>query len=153
MVNANCSRERRSAVISIVRRASPPEIGLREINDLVTATTHDRLHHVEREALRHLEVDRGRHGSPVDDRIDENGVVMREGRGDSVLNPGGVFEPNAANTDGFGHCREIWIVECGPEIQEAGAFLLELYEAERAVVEDDDLYWQFELRQIEKVAH
>ena len=58
-----------------------PQIRSREIDDLVAATAHDCLHHVEREALRHLDVDRGWHGKlcPADDRVDENRAVMREG--------------------------------------------------------------------------
>ena len=123
---------------------SAPQIGLREVNDLVTATAHDRLHHVEGEPLGHFEGDRGRHGelSPVDDGIDKNGAVVRECSGDSVVNLARVFDPNAANPDGFGHCRKIRIVELGPVLQEAGRLLLELDEAERPVVEDDDLHRQ-----------
>src|SRR5271163_5191307 len=85
---------------------SAPEIRFCEIDDFVGPTIHHGFHHVEREALRHLDGDRGWHRKlcPVDDRIDENGAVMREGSGDSVLDLGGVFDPNAANTDGFSHC-------------------------------------------------
>jgi hypothetical protein len=37
---------------------SAPEIGLRQINDLIAAATHYSLDHLEREAFRHLEGDR-----------------------------------------------------------------------------------------------
>src|ERR1700721_2768603 len=71
----------------------------------------------------------------VDHRVDENGTVMREGSGDSVLDLGGVFDPNAANTDRFGHCREIRILELGPEIEEARGLLLKLPASSWPVVE------------------
>src|ERR1700722_3567686 len=67
----------------------------------------------------------------VDHRVDENGTVMREGSGDSVLDLGGV----AANTDRFGHCREIRILELGPEIWEARGLLLKLPASSWPVVE------------------
>src|ERR1700730_8542623 len=91
---------------------SAPEIRLGEVDDLVAATAHDRLHHVEREALRHIEGDRGRHGKlcPVDNCIDENGAVMRQGSGDCVLHLARILDTNAADADGFGHGREVRVV-------------------------------------------
>jgi hypothetical protein len=44
---------------------------------------------------------------PIDHRIDKNRTIMRESSGDSVLDLGRVLDPNAANTDCFGHCCEI----------------------------------------------
>src|ERR1700723_3806197 len=134
---------------------SAPEIGFCEIDDLVGPTAHDRLHHVEREALRHLDVDRGRHGEfcPADDRVDENRAVMREGRADTVLDLGGVFYPNTANTDRFGHCREIWMLELGSKIEEARGLLLKLDETECAVVEHHDLGRKAMLHERQQVAH
>jgi hypothetical protein len=106
-----------------------------------------RLHHVEREALRHLDGDGGRHGKlgAVYDRIDGDGTVMHEGGRNAITDIDRVFEANAANTDGFGHCREIGIIELGTEIEEPRRFLLEVDKAEFTVVKHPDLYGQAEL--------
>ena len=53
---------------------------------------------------------------------------------------GWVFEPHAADADGFGHRREIRVLEFRAEIEEAGGLLLQLDEAERAVVEHHHLH-------------
>jgi len=55
MVKAHCSRERRSAVSSMANSSQRHRLVFREVDDLVGATAHDRLHHVERETLRHLD--------------------------------------------------------------------------------------------------
>ena len=64
-----------------------------------------------------------------------------------------IFEPDAANADRLGHGGEIRILELGAEVQEARRLLLELDEAERAVVEDDDLHRQAELLEAQQIAH
>ena len=71
----------------------------------------------------------------------------------SFLDIGRVFEPDPAHADGFGHCREIRVLEVGAEWEKTGGFLLELDEAERAVVEHDHLNRQAELHQTEKITH
>ena len=50
-------------------------------------------------------------------------------------------------------CGEVRIDEIGADRQEAGRFLLELDEAERAVVEDDDFDRQLELDEAQEIAH
>lgn len=51
---SNCSRPERPAAL-------PPQVRAREVDDLVAAPAQDRLQHIEREALRHLDGDGGRH--------------------------------------------------------------------------------------------
>ncbi len=60
---------------------------------------------------------------------------MGERGGDAVLHLAGVFESDPADADGFRHGCEIRVLEIGAEIKKAGGHLLELDEAQRAVVE------------------
>ena len=72
------------------------------------------LHHVEGEALRHLERDGRRHRElrPVHDRIDQNGAVMRQSAAAIPSSTSArVFEPDAADADRFGHRREVRVLE------------------------------------------
>ena len=78
---------------------------------------------------------------------------MSESSRDALLDIGRVFEPDPADADGFGHCGEVRVVEIGAEWEKTGGFLLELDEAECAIVEHDHLERQAELHQAEKVAH
>ena len=64
---------------------------------------------------------------------------MGEGSRNPLIHLGRVFEPDPAYAHGFGHDREIWVLECGPEREKPGGFLLELDEAERTVVEHHHL--------------
>src|SRR5882757_1352052 len=75
-VKANCSRDSRSAVVSISPLA--PQVGLREIDHLVRLPVQDRLDHIKREPLCHFEVDCGGHRQlhPVDDRVDQHRAVV-----------------------------------------------------------------------------
>jgi hypothetical protein len=52
----------------------------------------------------------------------------------------GSLEADAADPDGLRHRREVRVLELGPEIEKSGGFLLELNEAERAVIEYNDLH-------------
>ncbi len=56
---------------------------------------------------------------------------MGERLSDSGVDLGRVFDPDSANTDGFGHCCEVRVLELGAEWEKTGGFLLELDEAER----------------------
>src|ERR1700738_4096424 len=78
---------------------------------------------------------------------------MREGSGDSVLYLRGVFDPNTANTDRFGHCSEIRILELGPKIEEARRLLFKLDKAECAIVEHHHLGRKAVLYQGKQIAH
>src|SRR5208283_5990170 len=135
------------SVRSVVGGGSAPKICLGEVDDLVGAAAHDGLDHVERESLRYVNGDRGRHGKlgAVYDRIDENRSVVRKSSGDPVRHLGRIFEADAANADRLGHRGKVRIDELGAEVEEAGGFLLELDEAERTVVEDDDLHRELQL--------
>src|ERR1700730_1075211 len=101
---------------------SAPEIRLGEVNDLIAAAAHDRLHHIKREALRHIEGDRGWHGKlcSVHDGINESWAVVGERRGNASFDIGGVFQADAVDTHRFGHGREIWIVEFDAKFEEPG---------------------------------
>jgi hypothetical protein len=132
-----------------------PQIRSREIDDFVGSPIHHSFHHVESEAFCHLQRNCWRHRKlgTVNHGVDQNGSVMREGSSDSILDLGGVFDPNAANTDRFGHCREIRILELGPKIEEARGLLFKLDEAECAVVEHHDLGRKAMLHERQQVAH
>ena len=70
---------------------------------------------------------------------------MGKRRGDSLSTSAGSVEPDPADADRLGHRGEVRILELRAEIEKARGFLLELDEAERAVVEHDDLHRQPEL--------
>jgi len=78
---------------------------------------------------------------------------MRQCIGNAMLDLGGVFDPDSANANRFGHFREVRILEVHSEIEKAGGLLLQLDEPERAVVEDDNLDRQIELHEAEEIAH
>ena len=78
---------------------------------------------------------------------------MRERLRDAVVDFGRIFKANAADPDGFGHRREVRIDKLGAEVEETGRLLLQLDEAERAVVEHDDFHRQVKLLQAQQVAH
>src|ERR1700722_499166 len=82
---------------------SAPEIGFCEIDDFVGPTIHHGFYHVEGEAFCHLQRSCRRHGKlgAVNHGVDQNGAVMRESSGDSVLDLGGVLDPDAANAGCF----------------------------------------------------
>jgi hypothetical protein len=78
---------------------------------------------------------------------------MRERGGNALFDIGRVLEPNGAHADGFGHRREIRILEFRAGGEETAGLLLELEEPERTVVEHDDLHRQTQLRQAEEITH
>jgi hypothetical protein len=109
---------------------------------------------LERETLRHLGGDRRWHDEfrSRDDGIDKNRTLMVEGISNSVIDIGGICETDTAHTHRLCHCREVWIVELGPKIEEACGLLLELDEAECAVIEHDDFHGQLELGEADKIS-
>src|SRR5438105_9257219 len=119
MVNANCSRDRSSAVRSIGSPPSAPKVRAGEIDDLVAPAAHHRLHHVKGEAFRHLQRDRRRHGEfgAVDDGIDQNRAIVSERSGYSVIDLGRVLDPDAANANGFGHRGKIRFLNSVPKLR------------------------------------
>src|ERR1700720_2128817 len=107
-VKANCSRDSKSAVRSIGK--SPrlaPQIRSREVDQLVAPAAHHGLHHVEREPLRHLDVDRGRHRElgAVHDRVDQDRAIVSKSSGYLVIDFSRVFDPDPADAGGFGPRR------------------------------------------------
>src|SRR5207237_10228233 len=85
--------------------------------------------------------------------IDQSRVIVTERSGYSVIDLGRVLDPNAADADGLSHGSKIRVSEFSAEIEKPGGFLLQLDEAERAIVEHHDLHRQAELRKAEKVSH
>src|ERR1700688_216332 len=141
-----------------IHRNSPvlsPQVRSSEINEIVTASVEYGFHHVECEALGHFGGDSGRNWEhrPAHHRIDQHRSVMSKCRSDARVDIGGILEPDPAHTTGFGHGGKVRVLEIRNEIEKAGGFLLDLDEAERAVVEDHDLHRQAELRKAEKIAH
>jgi hypothetical protein len=67
--------------------ALAPEVGLCQVDDLIASAADHGFHHVEGEALRHLDRDGGRHGEfrPVHHRIDQNGAIMGQCGGDRLF--------------------------------------------------------------------
>src|SRR3984957_3028242 len=108
---------------------------------------HHRAQHVEGKSLRHFHSDGGRHGEfgSIHHRIDQNRAVVRERGSDSGIDIAGLFEADSPHTDGFGHVREIRILEIRADVDETGGFLLEFDESESAVIEYHHLYGQSEL--------
>ncbi len=78
---------------------------------------------------------------------------MSQSRSDSGFDLGRVFEPDPAHADGLCHGREIRILKLRAGGEEARRLLFELDETERAVVENDDLHGQAQLRQAQEIAH
>src|ERR1700758_2775959 len=121
-----------------------PQIGPGEVDHFVGPAADHRFDHVERKTLRHFHRDRRRHGKfgPGDDGINQDRPVMRQCRGDASLHLAWVLESDSAPATGFGHCREVRVLELGAEWEKARRLLLELDKAERTIVEHDDLYRQ-----------
>src|ERR1700738_708337 len=132
-----------------------PQVRLGEIDEIVGAPIEHGFHHVEREALGHFGSDGGRDGKygPIHHRIYQHRSIMGKRGSDAFLDVGGILKPDPAHATGFGPGGKGRILELGPEVEKAGGFLLDLDEAERAVVEHHDLYRQAELRKAEKIAH
>ena len=59
---------------------------------------------------------------------------MARCRSDAGLDLARVLEPDLADADGFGHCREVRVLELGAKWKKAGGFLLELDEPEGALL-------------------
>jgi integrase len=78
---------------------------------------------------------------------------LSKGGSDPLVDVGGILQPDSSHTTGFGHGGKVRILELGTEVEKARGFLLDLDEAERAVVEHHDLHRQPELRKAEKIAH
>src|SRR5215475_4257579 len=72
---------------------------------------------------------------------------------DAMLDVARILEADPAHADGFRHRREIRILELGAEVEKSRRLLLDLDEAERAVVEHDHLDRQIVLNKRQKVAH
>src|SRR6266446_7195183 len=138
-----------SLMICTTPSALAPQVRAGEVDHLIGSAADHGFDHVEREALGHLDGDGGRHCKlgAVDDRIDQHRPVMSKGAGDSGIDFGRVFEPDPAYANGFRHRREIRVLEFRASIQKARGFLLELDEAERAIIEYDDLHRQAELHE------
>src|SRR6478672_9763585 len=132
---------------------STPNVRAGEIDDLVAPPAQYSLQHEKREALGHFQGDGRRHRElrSVHHGIDEDRPVMGESGGDAVIRLARIFESNAPYADGLGHGREIRVLQVHSEIEEAGGLLLQLDEAERAVVENHDLDRQLELHQAEQI--
>src|SRR5262249_17242870 len=116
------------AVRAITAFSSAPEVGLSEIDDLITPPADHGLHHVECESLCQLQGNGGRHRElcPIHDRIDQDRSVMGKRSGNPLIDLGCVFEPDAAYADRFGHACEIRVPELRAEWEEACRFLLQL---------------------------
>ncbi len=78
---------------------------------------------------------------------------MGERGGDPFLHLGWILEADAADPDGLRHRRKVRILELGPEVEKAGGLLLELDEAEGAVVEYDRFRRQAKLLEADEIAH
>src|SRR3954447_22266319 len=119
------------------RSWSAPKVGLREVDDLVSAPAQHSLQHKKREALGHFHGDGRRHRElrPIHYGIDEDRSAMGESGGDAVIHLASIFESNSLYADGFCHLREIRVLEFRAEIKEPCRLLLELDEPKRAVVE------------------
>src|SRR5215510_16096576 len=92
---------------------SAPKIRLREVDDFVAAPAQYSLQHEKREAPGHFHGDGWRHRElcPIHHRIDEDRPVMGESGGDAVIHLARIFESDAPYADGFGHRREIRVME------------------------------------------
>src|SRR5262252_10248871 len=120
---------------------SLPEVRLGEIDQIVAAAAHHGLEHVECEALGHLDRDAGGNGKyhPAHDRVDQSRSVVSERFCDATLDVARILEADSAHADGLRHRREIRILELGTEVEKSRRLLLDLDEAERAIVEHDHL--------------
>ena len=72
---------------------------------------------------------------------------MGERCDDPSLHIGRVLKPDSPHADSLRHGGEIWVSKVRPGGKEAGRFLLELNEAEGAVVEHNHFHRQAQLRQ------
>src|ERR1700722_6169039 len=78
---------------------------------------------------------------------------MRERFGDARFDILWVLDANALDADRFRHLSEIRIDEIGAVIEEAGRFLLERDEPERAVVEHEYFDRKLQLWEAQKIGH
>src|SRR5438309_1794685 len=101
------------------RSWSAPKVRLREVDEFVAAPAQHSLHHEKREALGHFDGDGRRHRElrPIHHGIDEDRPVMGESGSDAVIHLASIFESDATYADGFGHRREIRVLEFGAEIK------------------------------------
>ena len=77
--------------------------------------------------------------------------VRRERAFDSRAHFTRILDANACRSHRLGHLGEVRVLELGPEVPEARHVLLELDQAERAVVVDDDLHGQTVLDESDEV--
>jgi len=126
-----------------------------EIEQFITFSVQGRSQHIEAESLglRQFDFWRDREFMAIHDRVNQNRPVMSQG----CLNPGrhvgGIFQTKGTDANGFGHFREIGVIESRAMFEQARGFHLQLDEAERAIVEEDDFHRQLELANGEEIAH
>ena len=90
---------------------------------------------------------------PIGDHVYEGRPWMRQRRLDRGCEIGGVLDTRRVHAHRRRHRSKIRVLQPDAEIEEAGRHHLELDEAERAVVEDDDLHRQIVLNEREEIAH
>ncbi len=78
--------------------------------------------------------------------------VVCERRPERVRQVVGMFDSLAVHPERLCHCGEVGIGQVGAEVHETAGLHLELDEAERAVVEHDDLHREVELLEGDQVA-
>src|SRR5690349_6459814 len=134
---------------------SAPKVRAGQVDDFIGAAVQDSLYHVERKALGHLDRDGRRHRQlrPIDHRIDEHRTIMGQRRGDRFVHLSWILEADAADPNSLRHRREVRVLKLGPEVEKSGGLLLELNEAERAVIEYNHLHRQAELVEADEIAH
>jgi hypothetical protein len=78
---------------------------------------------------------------------------MSKRLGELALDMLRVLDADSLDSDRLCHRRKVRIFKLGPGVDEPGRFLLQFYEAERAIVENDDLDRPPKLFETEPISH
>ena len=89
----------------------------------------------------------------IHDSVHQDRSVMSQGCLNRGRHVGGIFQAKGTDADRFGHFRKVGVIESCAMFDQASGFHLQLDEAERAIVEEDDFHRQLELANGEKIAH
>src|ERR1035438_7298245 len=136
-------------------RNSPEQISSGEVDDFVTAAVQNGSDHIEVEIDDLVQFERRRHRQllPVHRDVNQSGAIMRhcllKGRTDLFW----IIDMQSEQSRALSNLREIGIDQVCSMLQETCRLHFELNKSQRSIVEDDDLHWQFQLPQREKIPH
>jgi hypothetical protein len=132
----------------------PPGIRRRQVDKLVAAAGQDRACGVQRKALHLLKAD-GRWNRQLlacSHDLNQSRPIMIQGSAKCVRQVAGMIHTLSVQTKSRCDGREVWVLEIGTEVDEAGCFHLQFDEAERSVVENDHFDRKLQLAEADQLA-